>query len=78
MKEQQDGPKKKPTENSLALKSILEGAKGRVDNTEREISDMTCRIKQVSQNRKGKDKEIKMMIEKTKLINQSIYLFIFK
>ena len=39
MKEQQDGPKKKPTENSLALKSILEGAKGRVDNTEREISE---------------------------------------
>lgn len=70
MKERQDKPKQEVTSiNPLALKSLLEGAKARIDNTENEISDV---IYKVSYNEKEKDKETKMMREKIKYIEDTI------
>lgn len=47
----------------------MEGVKGRIDNIENEISDM---IYKVFYNEKEKDKEIKMMREKIKYIEDII------
>lgn len=70
MKERQDKLKQEVISiNFLVLKFLLEGVKGRIDNIENEISDM---IYKVFYNEKEKDKEIKMMREKIKYIEDII------